>query len=293
METSLKSPCRFGPKSSEPTVAIPLCDGHVHLEASLRRRGRRAGADAGAEFEEVLLDCARDLVDGGAQFALLRFNPLSWRQRGLPLDRQAAHLRAAAEKAHSTWAIVLRWFVTLKREGNREDLTAAVEAASAARDMGVLGVDVSRSYEVGRGIPPFDNGDGRALAQAVARARGNGLAVAVHCGWHDGRRELEEALEWGATRIGHATPLAAADDLLADVAAAQVTVEVCPTAFERQTERGLFELPVGEWLAAGLRVDVGTDHPLALGTDLRIEARELSSAFPAWPEIALRVAPLL
>jgi adenosine deaminase len=148
----------------------------------------------------------------------------------------------------------------------------------------VIGVDVSRAYPVDD--PEARPAGGRAadpgLASALARAREAELAVAAHCGWYDGRAELEEALGWGATRIGHGTPLVAAPDLVGELSRRGVTVEVCPTAFERRTGRRLKELPVEEWLAAGIGVEVGTDHPLALGTDLRTEARKLGEAFPGW-----------
>jgi adenosine deaminase len=266
----------------------------VHLEASLRRRDRRGSGPPAREFETVLADCLRELGEGGAQGALVRFNPLSWWRCGVSFEQQAGALAAVAQCAVGAWGVVVRWFVTLKREGDAREWEEAVDAAIRARSAGVAGVDVSRSYVVA--VPddaPAPEGSRRDLAEAVARAREAGLVVAVHCGWYDGRRELEEALSWGASRIGHGTALGEAPDLLDDLSRREVVIEVCPTAFERRTRRPLVRLPVGEWLAAGIAVDVGTDHPRALGTDLRAEALKLGGAFPGWPRIALQGVPSL
>jgi aminodeoxyfutalosine deaminase len=261
----------------------------VHLEASLRRR-ERSGCGAPAEdFQRLLLGCACELAAGGADGALVRLNPLAWRRRGVPFDVQAAILGAVVARSLERWDLTVRWYVTLKRETGEAELAAAVAAAVQARAAGVIGVDVSRSYALvdPRRRPLPSRCDERALAAAVADARAAELAVAVHCGWYDGRRELEQALAWGATRIGHGTPLGGAPDLLAELSRRQVTIEVCPTAFEWRTGRRLHELPVGDWLAAGIAVEVGTDHPRALGTDLRAEARKLADAVPRWRETAL------
>jgi aminodeoxyfutalosine deaminase len=266
----------------------------VHLEASLRRRDRRGSDTPSHEFESVLSDCVRELGEGGAQGALVRFSPLSWRRRGVPFELQAEALGAVAQRAVGAWGMFVRWFVTLKREDTPCEWEEAVDAGIRARSAGVAGVDVSRSYLVSdRGDSPPPHGNRRELGAAVVRAREAGLVVAVHCGWYDGRRELEEALGWGASRIGHGTPLGEAPDLLNDLARRKVVVEVCPTAYEWRTRRPLARLPIGEWLSAGIAVDVGTDHPRALETDLRTEALKLGGSFPTWPEIALRKVPSL
>lgn len=265
-------------------MASSLRDGHVHLEASLRRRDARRHPEPADGFASAVLGCVCERAKDGAVGALIRFNPIAWLRRGVPLEVQRRVLRETAEGAAASRGLTVHWFVTLKRGAGPQEWEAAVDAGAAARDAGVIGVDVSRSYAVddADARPAGGGGADRGLASAVARAREADLAVAAHCGWYDGRAELEEALGWGATRIGHGTPLVAAPDLVAELSRRGVTVEVCPTAFEQRTGRRLDQLPVEDWLTAGIGVDVGTDHPLALGTDLRTEARKLGEAFPAW-----------
>lgn len=263
-------------------------DAHLHLEATLRLTLARArpGAAQGppaALLETVLLDCARDLARAGAGTASVRYNPLAWVRRGVPLDCQPGVLAAAVRQAQARHAVAIEIWVTLKREAPARAIRAAVDFALAARDRGVAGVDVSRDYDVavassrpGRPAAP------RALAAAVARGRDGGLEIAMHCGWHDGPAELAEALRLGASRIGHATPLAHRPRLVSELVARGIAIELCPTAFERRTGELLSSLPLERWRDAGLRIAVGSDHPVALRTDIAREQRKLQAALPGW-----------
>jgi aminodeoxyfutalosine deaminase len=268
--------------------SAPLRDGHLHLEATLRlalasvaARGR--DTPPAALFETVLLACARDCAAAGAGDVLLRYNPLSWVRHGVPLDDQKAIAGAVIARARTRYGVAMRIYVSLKREAPEADLRAAVDFALAARQRGVEGIDVSRSYDVAdprsrpaRGVRPHG------LAALVSRAREAGLQVAMHCGWYDGSAELVEAIRLGAARIGHAVSLAERPRLVAELVARDVTVEVCPSAFERRTRETLAWLPLECWHQAGLRIEVGTDHPLALGTDIAREHRKLQAVVPQW-----------
>jgi adenosine deaminase len=271
-----------------------LRDAHVHLEAALRLTLATAGPTLAerrpaALLETVVVDCARDLAIAGASEALLRYNPIAWRRRGVPLDEQREGVAAAVGRAQAEHRVALRIWVSLKREAAAADVGAAIEFALAGRDWGVQGVDISRSYDVaaadsrpGRAARP------RALARAVARARDAGVEVAMHCGWYDGPAELVEALRLGASRIGHAVPLAQRPRLVAELSAREVTIEVCPTAFERRSGELLSWLPLEHWCDAGLRIEVGSDHPLALPTDIAREHRKMRAALPGWSRSAAR-----
>jgi adenosine deaminase len=260
-------------------------DAHVHLEATARlERGMTEGpTGSGGTLSRVLADCARALALGGASTAFVRFNPVRWEERGVSAAQQLQDLVRASGYALDSFNVQLAFFVSLKRDGESSNWGSAVEFALAGQDRHVLGVDLSRSYDV---TDPFSapgpDGPGAELSRQLRRARDGGLVIAVHCGWHEGRVDIEEALSVGATRIGHGVPLCQAPDLDADVAAGGVVVEVCPTAFERRTGESVASLPLDRWLDAGIVIDVGSDHPIALGTSISSERSRLARSFPRW-----------
>jgi adenosine deaminase len=261
------------------------CDAHLHLEATLRLRalGAAAGSTPPAELlERSLVGCAADTARGGAGAALVRFNPLTWLRRGLSREELVDALRRSVESARRRHGVSLGLFVTLKREEGGHALATAVDVAEVAGPgLGpVVGVDVSRSYDVADSSSrPGAEGDSAALRAGVGRARDAGLEVAVHCGWYDGSAQLEQALELGAVRIGHAVALRDPDQI-AELASRAGRVEVCPTSYERRGGGDVRSLPLPDWRAAGIAIDVGTDHPLALGTTFARERARLAAVLP-------------
>jgi adenosine deaminase len=265
-------------------------DGHIHLEATHRLRLlQEHGDDTGRYgppdiFAGVLASCLRDTAAGGAREALLRLNPLSWARRGIQLRAQCSALSNAQEAAETNHNLIVAFYVTLKHEADASELRRAVEFAVGAKRLDlVAGIDVSRSYDIADPCSvPSHYAIGPALHHAVEQARDGGLDVAFHCGWYDNEADLEAAIELGARRVGHAVPLAGRPDLVVELVQRGIVVELCPTAHLRRQQRSIAVLPVVGWLAAGLSVDVGTDHPLGLGTTYRREADLLRAAVPTW-----------
>ena len=105
---------------------------------------------------------------------------------------------------------------------------------------------------------------------AFRRATEAGLMAVPHAGSFLGAWHVRECVELlGATRIGHGFTAAADATLLAKLAAEQVTLEVCPSAYPAV---GLLDevarLPLRRLIDAGVPVALGTDDPLFFGTGL-------------------------
>jgi adenosine deaminase len=255
-------------------------DAHIHLEATARLAG--VALDPLAAFSRTFDDLVRMSAAHGATSVDVRYNPRRWERRGCPAAFQLERLRAARVAARDGHGIELGVFVTLKREGGPDDWEFAAELATEGMDAGILGVDVSRSYDPALPDPPGPLTavpEGR-LAEVVRAVGAGGLVVAWHLGWWDSAVDVELALDAGATRIGHGVPLVEDDRWDGAFAARGALVEVCPSAFVRRTGRPVRDLPLDRWLGTGLRVAVGTDHPVAWGLRLDEEIAALSRELP-------------
>lgn len=270
-----------------------LRDSHIHLETGKRSRRLQqqpaqtpllADLDAASplgHMASVISECLCEARAGGAEWADIRFNPLSWRKRGVPPERQLNLLEclaaAAKEKLQAGFAV----YVTLKQESSESEWQDALAFALAGQQSVVKGIDVSRSYDVGEPGEAPATSDLRNLLNTCKQAHDGGLAVAVHCGWFDSRQDLIYALDMlGASRIGHGLPAGTDRGLLRRIADAKVTMEVCPTAFTRRTNRDFASHPLPVWLEEGVRFCVGTDHPVAFGTVISREHALIGKAFP-------------
>lgn len=259
-------------------------DVHIHLEATARLAG--VSFDPDTAFSQTLADLVRMSSAHGATAVDVRYNPRRWERRGCPVALQLDQLRAAGASARDVHGVELRVLVTLKREGNPADWEFAAGVAAAGVDAGIVGVDVSRAYDPTQAGPP-DAMDATVAASAglveVVRSAGaSGLVVAWHLGWWDGPADVELALAAGATRIGHGVPLVDDDRWDGAFAALGALVEVCPSAFVRNTGRPVRDLPLDRWTGSGLRVAVGTDHPVAWGLRLDDEIDALGRGRPLW-----------
>jgi aminodeoxyfutalosine deaminase len=216
-------------------------------------------------------DCRAALATAGASAADVRFNPLSWKKRGVPFSDQIRCLKRVNDLGAGPPTV--RWIVTVKRDGAEIAWWRAAEFAIEASSSGVVGIDVSRSYAVtGKDGSPGRAPSLKMLGPVSRRVREAGLQVCVHCGWFDDVDDCWSALEeLGATRIGHGTPIARDAELRRRLCTDQVTIELCPTAASRVGIMPLCKHPFRQWLDEGLRIVLGSDHPLELDTDIRKE----------------------
>ena len=234
----------------------------------LRDRGRLA---------RVTRELVEDLAADGVVYAELRFCPRLLAGDGFGVDEVlevAAAAAAEAEAATGTRARLIACLVGgVDPEWNRPVLDAAVRAAGA----GVVAVDLAGPVE-GRSPAWVD-----AHARLFGRAREAGLQVTVPAGEAEPPEAVRTAVDrYGATRVGHATSLAADPELLAEVVERGVTLEVCPRSnywtHTPEEMPGLADHPIGRLLAAGAKACVNTDDRSLFGNDLSSELAEVAAA---------------
>jgi adenosine deaminase len=272
-----------------------LADHHLHLERGARLRasppfdglGRWSPSLDEAGFVRTFVSCVEDLAATGCRYAEIRFNPLSFLRHGADLRTQIEMFRDVRSWAAAVHQIDVRAVVSVKREGPVTDWARAVAFASDYQRDGILGIDVSRSYVLGeipiKGGPPLN--DLGALCKGQSQ---RSFSIYVHCGWHDSVRDAWEAIDvLGAQRLGHGLAIGNDCSLWRRIARDGIQIEVCPTAAQRLAALPIDRHPVSEWVQAGIRVLLGSDHPLELGTDI---AREHQLMARAHPEVAFELS---
>src|ERR1700738_5401421 len=103
--------------SVAPQAPSYLADRHLHVEAGFRLDRRRLAANSHAaqggpkeEFGWILDDCRAALATAGASAADVRFNPLSWKKRGVPFLDQIRCLKRVNDLGAGPPTV--RWIVT-------------------------------------------------------------------------------------------------------------------------------------------------------------------------------------
>jgi adenosine deaminase len=204
----------------------------------------------------------------------LRFNPMKRNRGG---ERDLDHIilaairgldRASLEYPQVRAGLILMMDRTFTARQNE----IIVEKAIAWASRGVVGVDIAG---------PRPNGaryDYRQVQPMVEEARAAGLGVTIHVGEEGGdmgREELVEVLEvLRPDRIGHGILAAGDEDLMRDLKAAEVVLEICPTSNlltkalpNEDAVRDIFRT----FVEHGVKFTIATDGPEMMHTHLRDE----------------------
>jgi adenosine deaminase len=178
-------------------------------------------------------------------------------------------------------------------------LTAAgftAEDALMAADENRAMLDLALAYR-GRGVAGGDVAGDEAAAPLSAyepllrKAKAAGLGLTVHAGEVPGSPDLATALALGEDRLGHATRLSDHPELLREVAARRIPIEVNLTSNLRTSAvADLRAHPAREWRRLGIPLAIGTDDPGVFAIDLVGEYRLLRDELGFGPQDLVVVA---
>ncbi len=227
---------------------------------------------------EAIQESVASVIGGGYRkcnlvLQELRFNPMFRNRRG---ERDLDHIinaarwgleRALVEYPKVKAGIILMMDRRLTREQNAIILDKAIKY----QGKGVVGIDIAgpdrRTFSMRKHTPLFH------------RANEAGLGVTVHCGETGDLEELRYVVrEIAPQRIGHGIAAARDPNLMEEIAAAGITLELCPTSNLKngmvRNERALTAI-VRRLLAHGVRLTVNTDGPELYHTNVYKEQQFL------------------
>ena len=192
-------------------------------------------------------------------------DPAAWREY-LHAIEEAARAAALSDGIH------MRGIVTCIRHFGPD--LAKPDALCAAETVG----DFITGFGMGGDETKGRQGD---FAWAFDCAREAGLRLTTHAGEFGGAESVRQALDdLKVERIGHGVRAMEDPALVDRLAAAQITLEVCPGS---NVALGLFPdtaaHPIAKLRAAGVPVCVSTDDPPFFHTDLQGEYDRLARAF--------------
>jgi len=220
---------------------------------------------------EAIQESVASVIGGGYRkcnlvLQELRFNPMFRNRRG---ERDLDHIINAArwglERALVEYPKVKAGLILMMdRRLTREQNEIILEKAIKNRGKGIVGVDLAgpdrRSFSMAEHAPLF------------RRARQAGLGVTVHCGETGNLEELRYVVRHIApNRIGHGLAAARDPKLMRDMAAAGITLEICPTSnLKNGMVRDARELKaiISKLLEHGVPMTVNTDGPELYGTNV-------------------------
>jgi adenosine deaminase len=218
-----------------------------------------------AAMERLAYEAVADAADDNIKYLELRFNPVALsREQGFSLNQVTTWVGSAVARAERDYGVRTNLILQIGRD---EDVTTAWEIAEVAlahRSDSIVGLDLAGDET---GYPA------RRFADVFQRAREEGLHITVHAGEAGTAENVREAIELlGAERIGHGVRSIENSDIVQLIRKREVTLEVCPTSnVQTGVERRVWQHPLPDLLALGVRVTLNTDDPSISDTTLTDE----------------------
>ncbi len=112
------------------------------------------------------------------------------------------------------------------------------------------------------------------------KANEMGVPFTIHAGEADGAESVRDALDFGASRIGHGVRSNEDKSVVDDIIRRNIPLEMCPTS-NRQTHavEDMSTYPLIDYLNKGVCVTVNTDDPAIEGTTIEKEFDYLEKKF--------------
>jgi adenosine deaminase len=214
-----------------------------------------------ADVRLLLRQAAEDERSEGSGWLEIQIDPSGYAGRFGGLTPTVDLVLDAAAEAAAATGVGIALIIAANRTRHPLDARTLARLAAGYAGRGVVGFGLSNDERRGR-ISEF--------APAFRIAKRAGLLAVPHGGellGPDGVRACLDELH--ANRIGHGVSAAADERLAKRIAAAGITLEVCPTS---NVALGVSarpeEVPLRQLLDAGIPVALGADDPLLFGSRL-------------------------
>jgi adenosine deaminase len=210
------------------------------------------------------------------------FDPQSHTSRGVPFGVVMEGIQGALLEAESKLAISSRLIMCFLRHLPIEDALATWRAAEPYLDR-IDGVGLDSSE---RDFPP------RLFTDVFALARDAGLKTLAHAGEEGPPDYIRQALELlHVSRIDHGVRITEDPAMLAEVAARQIPLTVCPLSNTRlRVYAAMEDHPILSLLEQGLLVTVNSDDPAYFGGYVNSNYRAVTAALAPSREQIIQLA---
>ncbi|NLU72462.1 adenosine deaminase [Streptomyces sp. HNM0575] len=213
------------------------------------------------DIRRLVREAAEEDVRDGGHWLEIQVDPTSYAPRLGGLIPALEIILDAVDEAMRSTGLGMRLIVAANRMKHPLDARTLARLAVRFRDRGIVGFGLSNDER---------RGFARDFDRAFTIARSGGLLAAPHGGELTGPGSVRDCLDdLHASRVGHGVRAAEDPALLARLAAAGVTCEVCPAS---NVALGVYDkpedVPLRRLWEAGVPMALGADDPLLFGSRL-------------------------
>ncbi len=210
-------------------------------------------------LRRAALELCRDMKADGVIYFETRFSPTLWLKAGFPGEEAVEGALEGLREGERETGVKSGLILCGIRNHGPETTMAAARLAHRYRDRGVVGLDIA--------------GDERsplaAHREGFAEAARLGVPFTIHAGEAGPAANVREAMDMGATRIGHGVHVVEDPAILAAAKKRGAVFEMCLTSnvMTHAVDR-IADHPFPRLLRDGVKVTLNTDDPGVQGSTL-------------------------
>lgn len=204
-----------------------------------------------------------ELKDDGLQYAELRFAPLQHLKNGLKIEEV---IEAAIEGLKKV-DIYSNLIVCAMRHHDIEENMNLFKITKKYIGKGVCAVDLAGA----EALYPVSN-----FKEIFEYAKENSMPYTIHAGEADGSESVKNAVNMGATRIGHGIRSIEDESVMELIKDKNVTLEFCPKSnIDTRIFDNIKDYPLKKFIDKKIKITVNTDNMTVSNTSLKKEYMNL------------------
>jgi adenosine deaminase len=230
-------------------------------------------------LERITADLVETKATDNVRYVEIRWGPLLHTARGLGLADGIAAVCGGAREAAARTGTEVRLICTALRSHDPAANVELAESAARFRDDGLVGWDLAGPEAA---FPnAFDH------VRSFEAARAGGLRITLHAGEWGGAAQVRAALALEPERIAHGPGTIDDPQLMAELSARAVTLDLCPTSNDQAgIVASVADHPLARLHRAGVPVTLNTDDTTVSDITLSEEyARAITEIGLTLPEL--------
>lgn len=206
------------------------------------------------------------------RYCEIRFAPVLHTRQGLS---QREIIKAACKGLQPNYKIIL---CCMRGMDNEE----TVRICTDFMGNGVVALDLAGAEAL------YPTVDYKHLFEFAAK---EGIPYTIHAGEADGAQSVRDAVNMGASRIGHGIRAIEDPSVVNMLAEYKIPLEMCPTSnLQTQAVKNLQNYPILHYINRGIPVTINSDNMTVSATDVSKELELITSTFSISKDLLLRNA---
>ncbi|MFW8053835.1 adenosine deaminase [Vagococcus fluvialis] len=215
-------------------------------------------------LEMAAYDVMEQAAEDGIRYIEIRFAPTLSMRNGLSVEQTVKAVATGIAKAEREYPVYGNILVIGMRSRVSQEIVGTFTKALSTKNEKIVGFDLAGA-EKDLFVRDYEE------AIEVVTSHGN-VALTLHAGECGCIQNMYDAIEAGATRLGHGIAINGDEKATAYMAKKDVCIESCPTSnVQTRAIDSLKEYPMREWLEKGVTFCINTDNKTVSNTTLSNE----------------------